>query len=623
MTSGISILVSALAYAQRGFAVIPVRPRGKAPHTAHGYKDGSRDPDQIRRWWQAYPSANIGIVTGQPSSLVVVDIDRKPQGPDGEASWCEWAEKAGPLPPTCEVETGGGGRHLYYRRPTSLMLASAVGVLPGVDIRAEGGYVVAPPSLHASGRPYEWKISRHPDDVPLAEVPDCLLRLLRGRADSIGPASSLIAGAPSGRILEGLRNDGLARLAGTMRRPGMTEDAIVAALLVENQLRCTPPLGESEVRRIAHSVMRYQPARRSNGADAKTSEVTANKLRMTTLADIEEAKPKWLWPGRIPLGCISILEGPPGVGKTTLALAISAAVTRGRSLPGNQESRHPADVLVFSAEDSAATTLRPRSRAQDADLARLHVMACVDGHDLPMLPNDLPRLESLIAEHRAELVILDPLMAFLPPKEINAYRDQDVRRAMAPLAAMADRMGCAVLLIRHLTKDGSRSAIYRGGGSVGIIAAARSALVVMKDEQDPTAFVLANVKNNLSRTAPSLRYRHEPVVGQEQSRLVWYGEANVDAEHLGDDGGERSAIEEAIAFLLVELSDGARSGKDVQLQAQEAGISVATLRRARQILGVKAWKQRFDRGRWMWELPEGAQNRRVSAFGPKNSASEA
>lgn len=610
------LLGAALEYVRRGLAVIPVRPGAKEPRSAHGCRDASRDTGQVRRWWGTWPDANLGIVTGKPSQLLVVDIDRKPNGPDGEESFLELVRATGPLPETWEAQTGGGGRHLYYRIPAGTWLASAVRVLPGLDIRGEGGYVVAPPSLHISGRRYTWELSHHPDEMPLAELPAALSRFLIERTGRPPPH------APAGkeRIPEGSRNAALTRLAGMMRRRGMTKEAITAALVVENHVRCIPPLPEAEVRRIAQSIMRYSPVTSSETDEPDRSTLSADELRVVPLADIAESRPRWLWKGRIPFGCVSIIEGPPGVGKTTLALAISSAVTRGRPLPGGSEALTPSNVLICSAEDSAGATLRPRAVAHDADLARLHVLASLDGGRLPTLPNDVTELGRLVDHHRARLLILDPLMAFFD-SEINAYRDQDVRRAIAPLSALADRTGCAVLLLRHLTKDGTRPAIYRGGGSVGIIAAARSALVVGRDDQDPSAFVVASVKNNLSREEPSLRYRLEPVPGQIQAKLVWIGEVDVDADRLGDDGGERSSLDEAVRFLRVELSNGPKPGKRVQTEAREAGISDATLRRARQILGVRPQKQGFEGGRWIWQLPEGAQSTNMSTFDSHSSGS--
>ena len=187
------LLQSALAYASFGWAVFPThsirdglctcgRPActspGKHPLTRHGFKDATTDPEVIRRWWRKYPWANIAIATGEKSGrLLVIDIDCKPsRGISGEETWQEVEQGC---PATVEVLTGGGGRHLYFNYPDSVKIKSGVGMIgPGVDVRADGGYVLAPPSLHLSGKRYEWEGSSDPlDGVAVAPVPDWVLKL--------------------------------------------------------------------------------------------------------------------------------------------------------------------------------------------------------------------------------------------------------------------------------------------------------------------------------------------------------------------------------------------------------------------------------------------------------------
>ncbi|MBI5445867.1 MAG: bifunctional DNA primase/polymerase [Deltaproteobacteria bacterium] len=170
------LLAEALAYAGAGIPVFPCRPNGKEPLTGRGFLDASTDPEQIRAWWQRWPDANIGIPTGDPSGWLVVDLDRKP-GADGVAELQRLQEQNGPIPHTACARTGGGGLHLIFRHPGGIR--SRTGVRPGIDVRGDGGYIVAPPSVHASGRRYEWV--HHWDDGPPAEAPEWQLELLRGR----------------------------------------------------------------------------------------------------------------------------------------------------------------------------------------------------------------------------------------------------------------------------------------------------------------------------------------------------------------------------------------------------------------------------------------------------------
>ena len=268
-------LKAALAYAARGWLVVPLHnPKqgvcscrkkncsspGKHPRTEHGLKDGSKDPKQIALWWEKWPDANLGILTGQESGLLVLDVD----GEEGKAALKALTAAHGTLPKTPCVKTGRKGAdgkrkgcHYYFRAPEGVLIRNSVGntnpLGKGLDIRADGGYVVAPPSLHPSGLHYEWLAP----EQPLAEIPPWMLAQLTGAKPAPAPNAAHAQGEV---IAEGGRNAALASLAGSMRRRGMTTEAIEAALVKENDARCKPPLPAGEVREIARSVARYPPA---------------------------------------------------------------------------------------------------------------------------------------------------------------------------------------------------------------------------------------------------------------------------------------------------------------------------------------------------------------------------
>ncbi|MGC8960204.1 MAG: bifunctional DNA primase/polymerase [Chloroflexia bacterium] len=162
--------LAALSYAARGWPVFPCRPRGKTPLTPHGFKDATCDPETIRAWWERWPDANIAIPTGAPSGLLALDVDPRS---GGDESLRELEQRYGPLPRTVESLTGGGGRHILFRCPNSMRCGK---LAEGIDIKANGGYIIVPPSVHPNGRPYVWL---HPDDVPPAEPPAWLLELAR------------------------------------------------------------------------------------------------------------------------------------------------------------------------------------------------------------------------------------------------------------------------------------------------------------------------------------------------------------------------------------------------------------------------------------------------------------
>jgi putative DNA primase/helicase len=259
-------LGAALKYAGRGWHVFPLygsrghvctcgRPScsspGKHPRLSGGFKEATTDPEQVRAWWARWPEANIGVRTGVESGIVVVDVD-----PDsgGEKSLRRLEDLYGVLPSTVVSITGGGGQHFVFRHPGVDVRNSAGRLGPGLDVRGDGGYVVAPPSVHASGRAYLWRPGRSSENE-LVDLPEWLLDLLRGGGQS--DRSSTLVGA---LIREGSRNSTLTSLAGGMRRRGLSESAIYAELRKLNADRVVPPLDDREVAAIATSISRYEPA---------------------------------------------------------------------------------------------------------------------------------------------------------------------------------------------------------------------------------------------------------------------------------------------------------------------------------------------------------------------------
>jgi hypothetical protein len=176
------LLAAAVAYLERGWAVLPVVPKGKVPLTRHGLLDATHDGDQVERWWRRWPQANVGIATGPPSGLLVVDLD----GREGLGSWARLEARYG-VAMTLEASTGGGGVHLLYGYLQDADLGNSAGRLgEGIDTRGRGGYIIAPPSIHPSGRRYAWTGS---GDAPIATTPAWLVELLRPPPPRPAPAS--------------------------------------------------------------------------------------------------------------------------------------------------------------------------------------------------------------------------------------------------------------------------------------------------------------------------------------------------------------------------------------------------------------------------------------------------
>lgn len=247
-----SLLESALWYARHGWPVFPCRPDAKTPATAHGLHNATTDEATIRAWWQRSPNANIGINCGA-SGLVVVDLDVK-NGAKGLDTWATLHTELGIDDHTPTVATPTKGLHLYYAASGQQVRNSAGKLGQGVDVRAAGGYVVAPPSRTPDGE-YGWELDLRPMDCALLPLPE---RLAEALAEAKGETPT---GAAMGAAMpQGERNSTLTSMAGAMRRKGFEVAAITAALLETNAARCKPPLAEAEVRQIAASIGRYEPA---------------------------------------------------------------------------------------------------------------------------------------------------------------------------------------------------------------------------------------------------------------------------------------------------------------------------------------------------------------------------
>ncbi len=415
-----------------------------------------------------------------------------------------------------------------------------------------------------------------------------------------------------GKIPEGCRNSTLASIAGSMRRRGLGEEAIFAALRIFNQERCTPPLDEAEIRKIAKSIAGYEPGDDALRSGRQHLQRSATGEVGILLADVEPERVDWLWPGRIPKGKLTVLDGDPGLGKSAVTIDLAARVSAGLDLPDDTPCE-AAGAVICSAEDGLADTIRPRLDAAGGDPSRALSLATVtdeEGLERPIsIPEDVPIIENAIGRVGAVLVIIDPLMAFFGA-DIDSYKDQNVRRALAALASLGERTGAAIVIVRHLNKSGGKTPIYRGGGSIGIIGAARSGMMVGEDPDDEDRRVLAPVKSNLAAPAPSLSFALEEAEnGAVQVR--WLGESDVAATELlsAPRDEDSSALGEARNFLVDLLQDGPVPHAEVEAAAEQAGINMRTVKRAKKDLGVESHREgeggRQGGGRWVWSLSQG------------------
>lgn len=247
-----AIAEAAHAYAARGWSVIPMQARGKRPLVVwREFQQRIAGADEIDRWFRHWPDANLGIVTGRISGLVAVDVDARHGGPDSVA---ELEALHGPLPATVEAATGGGGRHLYYAHPGQ-PVANRVGLRPGIDLRGDGGCVVAPPSVHPSGRRYAWVAGRGPNELALAPPPVHFFGS-SGFTQPLGHSRSHWRQLIREGIAEGQRNNTLASLTGHLLWREVDLEVVLELMLAWNRTHCRPPLPDEEVVQVVQSIAR-------------------------------------------------------------------------------------------------------------------------------------------------------------------------------------------------------------------------------------------------------------------------------------------------------------------------------------------------------------------------------
>jgi len=340
-----------------------------------------------------------------------------------------------------------------------------------------------------------------------------------------------------------------------------------------------------------------------NGHDASGGAVGPILVKVV---DIEPKELRWLWHSRIPLGKVSVLDGDPGLGKSLISIAVAARLSTARPMPNAATADVDAAGAVFlSAEDDPEDTIRPRLDLAGADLDRVVLLQGMKEEGGLRMPTvaDLDAIRLAVKAVDAKLVVIDPLMAYLPA-ETNSYRDQDVRRSLAPLAALAAELNIAILVIRHLNKTSNGNPIYRGGGSIGIIGAARSGLMVAKDPDDDSRCILSVAKSNLAKLPLSLAYEIQSNAA-EVPWINWLGTTGHTAASLlhdqADSEEERSAVKDAEDFLSDYLKDP-RKAADVIKASRAAGIAEKTLRRAKARLKIQSGKNSFQ-GEYFWSLP--------------------
>lgn len=317
------------------------------------------------------------------------------------------------------------------------------------------------------------------------------------------------------------------------------------------------------------------------------------ELKLIQMSQVEVEEIQWVWYPYIPYGKITVVQGDPGEGKTTFILALVALLTKGEPLPEEENAVEPINVIYQTAEDGLADTIKPRLLSVGADCERVLV---IDENEIELTLTD-ERLEQAIKQTGAKVIVLDPIQAYLGG-DVDMHRANEIRPIMKRLALLAERTGCAVILIGHMNKMGSAKSAYRGLGSIDIRAAVRSVLVVGRVKDEPTLRIVAHDKSNLAPEGKSIAFELDPDTG-----FAWKGycETTVD-ELLCGNGSLLSKTAQAEKLLKDLLSEGEMLSEEITSQAKELDISNRTLKIAKQNIGVKS----FRKGdKWYSSLPRG------------------
>jgi len=445
------MIETALHYAAKGWQVFPLLPNDKRPATDNGFKAATTQRAIIEGWWLRWPDANVGIVTGSVSGIVVLDVDRK-HGVDGVVAATELD-----LPETLVIRTPSGGFHLFYTLPEGVKVARRIGVRPGLDILGDGGYVVGAGSM-VNGALYEIVRPR-----PMVPVPDALVKLAENhKATAVTPVA--------GKVESGGRNQYLAQLAGKLRRIGGDEAEIAATLLAVNAQRNNPPLPDAEVRRTALSIARYAPATtvgvfvddsvpeeyleplegvlasltNLSGRDL-LSRRAAKRAKYATAPFDPEGKTLRFFPGGV-----TIWSGYPGSGKTTLIKqTVCHLLKRGKSVFFASLEEEPGDVLT-SLGDTAAGRCEPSSHEMQWFLDAYHAQLYLWGKYGIAPHKALLGVIRMLAKTKAlDHAIIDSLMCL----DVSNDDYEGQRKFANQLAAVARSTGVHIHLVAHPRKQ--------------------------------------------------------------------------------------------------------------------------------------------------------------------------
>ncbi len=437
----------ALKYAEMGLYVLPLIPGQKEPATANGFRDASNDKAQAEKWWTKRPDYNIGIATGiEYGSLVVIDLDRNHKsGEDGYETLKEWQrENGGELPETWTSITGQGGYHLIYIDDEPH--GSRRGLYEGVDIRGEGAYIVAPPSIHPdTGRRYEWE--QGPGECKVAWADTLVKNFLLG---PMTPDGEKQAFSLPETIPEGGRTDTMIKLIGSLRGKGLSDEAIMAAVSAENEARCVPPLTDKELEKTVFSALKRgwkveRPYTADSGSKQQMPAKTVTYVDADSLSSADLPPVKYIIEGILPVG-LGGISAKSKLGKSWLALQVAVDVARGDNFLGFKT--HKCGVLYIDLENTPSLTQeRIRTVLDGRDAPKNLYFA----HDYNLMgegfEEDLTRF--LTDKPDVKLVIIDVFQKVKRGKQMNQTDYEADYEILTRVKQIADSFRASVYNVYH------------------------------------------------------------------------------------------------------------------------------------------------------------------------------
>ncbi len=446
------------------------RSAGKHPLTPDGFKSATKNLGRIGAWWQKAPQANIGIATGRYSGIIVLDVDPRHGGFDSLAHYS--------LPVTMKAKTGGGGEHYYFRCAKDLEIRNSAGKLgAGLDVRGEGGYVLAPPSNHVMGV-YEWEFWEEMAEWPVEfRVTPSGVKTITHKCVTLN---------------EGSRNSTLASLAGSMRNKGFSGEAIARALLVENRLRCDPPLEQSEVLSIAKSISRYKSGESRESGESRTPGSAHDSRDSKNSSDLKvwnlnsflnhtfEAKEVVCFEaGR---GDLAMLAARTNGGKSTLLRNCLLSLAMGKKFAPFVPEQRPRRVMLLDFEADEADLQRDLARmtrhfsAADRRLLAENFMLVprgMAGAEMLQLNLHFNFARSLIKAYAIEVIVIDNISSAFSLHDENSNAEV-TRKVVKPLLKLASSSGATVVFAHHIGKanESSKEDVYlsRGASTLSCLA---------------------------------------------------------------------------------------------------------------------------------------------------------